>query len=791
MHYIEYGESLFDWARKRLTVLSPKEQRSFLLELLLRLFRLLDKVHQKGVLHNDIKPENILVAGTGRTGSEYQIYFLDFGLARKVDEQLMVTTIGTLGYSAPELLGRANQADQSSDIFALCLVWLEIVRGEKNFNEMEYPDHSSKELENVWKEQVAQFEVMEGPFIGGNLAVLFNSVLQPQKHRKYRKTAAFLHRLEYCIQILDRQIVEIEQLSFGKQKLYLGWAERIGEDIRVPVQVQLQNPPQFLSQQGKIVCPHYAQVSTEIHWAGLKQTKHVFTPSTKITWAIRKKGSYADIYPDSEEYPSLRLWYQPEKLRTRLQFQVRMRGHKPYLTSYQVDPESKTGQISIYLHDAPNIWEVLSIQGSEFPPLTLEYNNSLFICWDEELEQIVDIFQHRDFQMHSVIRQLQRELPRLQVELQRRSHGQKILPSKFPFTNRTKDNFLRFLQKIELRYPNLQSLIQNSMKLGKNRWNYQMWEIYGVLVHCYYQPRFQNCTAGDWIRLAKNCLYHQVSAQKYWLLPYLLPRKPDVAPMIASERIELHEKHSSMDVAVLDLSDSDAVLDRIQRESKLARCSFRYQLQGVKHHLSLYSEDEVSVGRWSVKEKHHLPLFLSQMMPQNLLKISMRDQKIEVVNEFQSFVQYRRTHQKMQIIDAGFCRICSKCGVIYSDGQRDCLNHGKDVKLPTQYQGQYHTHHFLLQFHKHPALKKNMWLSQVNSDFKWAYSIATKWSFLPDNAIVFLAQGQKVYVKAGEESIFLVSGTRKKKIEPNQVSIWKNEKLLIPSFNCLITKYLE
>ena len=298
MHYIEFGDSLFDWSRKRLQSLSPKEQRSFLLELLLRLFRLLDKIHLKGVLHNDIKPENILVAGTGTTGADYQIYFLDFGLARKIDEQLMVTTIGTLGYSPPELLGRANQADQSSDIFALCLVWLEIVWGEKNFDETQYLEQSGEEREELWKQQVSQLEVIEAPFIGGSLAALFNSALQPQQNRKYRKTSAFLLRLEYCIQVLDRQIVEIEQLVFGRKKLYLGWVEKIGEDIHIPVLSRLQNPPQFISKRGKIICPHNAQVSTTIQWSGLQQTRHVFTPSTKIAWAIRKRyaaPSVADV----------------------------------------------------------------------------------------------------------------------------------------------------------------------------------------------------------------------------------------------------------------------------------------------------------------------------------------------------------------------------------------------------------------------------------------------------------------------------------------------------------------
>lgn len=790
MDYIEYGESLFVWARKRLLGLSHKAQRSFLLELLLRLFRLLEKIHEKGVLHNDIKPENILVAGIGTSGAEYQIYILDFGLARKIDEQLMVTTIGTLGYSAPELLGRANQADQSSDIFALCFVWLEIVRGQKNFEESEYPEHSAVQLEQLWKEEITRSEVIEGPFIGANLAVLLSAAIQPQEKRKYKTTRIFLQHLEYCIQILDRQIVDLEQLSFGGNSLYLGWAERIGERIKIPVQIQLKNPPQFLTQQGKIICPHYAQVSTEIHWAGIRKSKHVFTPSTKIAWAIRKNGSYADIYPASEDYPAARLWYHPERVSVTFTFQIRMRDHQPYLTSYQVYPENKNGQFSVYLFDRPNIWEVLSIQGEAFSPLPLQYKNELFICWDEEREQIIDIFQHRDFQMYSVIRELQIELPQLQTELQKRAYGEKVIPSKFPFTEKTKDNFLSFLQEIELRYSNLQGLIQGSMMIGGKHWNYPMWEIYGVLIHCYHQEIFQDFKAADWIRLAKNCFHHQVSKQRYWLIPFLLPQKPTVTPMISAQQIELSEQHSTLGVELLELADSDRVLETIQRESRKAICYFRYQLQDIQHMLALYSDDVFSIGRWKLTEKNHFPLFLSQMMPQNLLQISLEDQSIDVAEGFQSFVQYRRAHQKMQIIDAGFCRICPRCSVVYSDGFRDCSLHGTQ-KIATQYQGQYHTHNFHVQFHHHPVFHNNMCFSQQSSRFQWSYSIASKWSYLPNDVIVFCTEKSEVYVKASDEPIFLIAGTRKKKIEPNQVSIWKNEQLLIPSFELIISKYSE
>ena len=788
MHYIEYGKSLFKWARNKMSVLPPKEQRSFLLELLLRLFRLLSEIHQKGVLHNDIKPENILVAGMGHQGSEYQIYFLDFGLAKKIDEQMTVSTIGTLGYAAPELLGRANQADQSSDIFALCLVWLEIVSGEKSFDESEYPeDYSHKQLESIWKQQISDFEIMEGPFIGANLAVLMRSMIQPQNERKYHRTSAFLTRLELCIQILDRKIYGIEQVSFAKKPFYLGWTERIGEDVAIPVRVHLQNPPQFHSQNGKILSTHYSQVDVEIQWSGLERTKHTFTPNTRVVWAIRKVGAYADIYPVSEEYPSVRVWYRTDRTRTTVQFQVRTRNHRPYLTGLEVSPAQKSGQVSIYSYDSPNIWETLSLEGSAFSPLNLEHKNALFICWDEEQDAIIDIFQHSNFQMHSVMGRIPKDAQRLQTELQARSQGRKILRDKFPFTVQSRDLFLQFIKKIELHYPNLQSLIKATMRLSNRDWNYRIWEVYGILIHCYHQPNFQNSTATDWIRLANNCLHHQVSEQTYWLLPFLNPWQMNLSPMISSNRISLMEKHQAMDIELLDHSNSQDVLDTIAREAKPAKVSFDYQINGVKHRVTLYSDEEFSVGRWHFEEKQHLPLFLSQVMPENLLTISLERQDFTVLEEFQSVVQYRRAHRKFQIIDAGFSRICPKCDVVYSDFQMTCQLHGTDEKVLTQYQGQLHTQDFQLEFLENRVLGASMRFSQLNSQFGWAYSIASRWCSLPAGLEVFL-RSEDVYLKTGSEAVVLVNGTRKKRVEPNQVSIWKNETLFVPSLDLVIER---
>jgi WD40 repeat protein/serine/threonine protein kinase len=100
------------------------------LMLMAKIAEAVDHAHRKGVIHRDLKPDNILVDERGEPK------VLDFGVARVVDREMtthsMATAtgllIGTLGYMSPEQVGaRPDEIDARSDVYALGVVAFELL----------------------------------------------------------------------------------------------------------------------------------------------------------------------------------------------------------------------------------------------------------------------------------------------------------------------------------------------------------------------------------------------------------------------------------------------------------------------------------------------------------------------------------------------------------------------------------------------------------------------------------------------------------------------------------------
>ena len=99
------------------------------LEIALEVARGLAFAHAQGIVHRDVKPQNVLLNGDGRAK------VTDFGIARSVDVDGMTqtgTVLGTSNYIAPEQAS-GQPVDAQTDVYALGVVLYELLSGEVPF----------------------------------------------------------------------------------------------------------------------------------------------------------------------------------------------------------------------------------------------------------------------------------------------------------------------------------------------------------------------------------------------------------------------------------------------------------------------------------------------------------------------------------------------------------------------------------------------------------------------------------------------------------------------------------
>jgi serine/threonine protein kinase/tetratricopeptide (TPR) repeat protein len=181
MEYVE-GENL-------LTLLHEKKKFSAeeAVEIMQQVCRALEAAHIVGVIHRDLKPQNIMRDKTGR------ILVMDFGLARTLEGDGMTQSgalVGTMEYMSPEqALGKP--LDQRSDIFALGLIFYEMLTGQMPFK----ADSTIASLIRRTQEQVAPLSDHDAS-IPRSVSSIVQKCLERDLELRYKTAAELLADLE-------------------------------------------------------------------------------------------------------------------------------------------------------------------------------------------------------------------------------------------------------------------------------------------------------------------------------------------------------------------------------------------------------------------------------------------------------------------------------------------------------------------------------------------------------------------------------------------------------------------
>jgi eukaryotic-like serine/threonine-protein kinase len=177
MEYIE-GKDLRALIREK-KKFGPEEA----VDIIQQVCQALQAAHAAGVIHRDLKPQNIMQDGTGR------ILVMDFGLARTVGGDGMTQTgaiVGTMEYMSPEqALGK--ELDQRSDIFALGLILYEMLTGKGPFA----AESALASLIKRTQERAIPVSDVDAQ-IPGALSGIVSKCLERDLDQRYQNTSAIL-----------------------------------------------------------------------------------------------------------------------------------------------------------------------------------------------------------------------------------------------------------------------------------------------------------------------------------------------------------------------------------------------------------------------------------------------------------------------------------------------------------------------------------------------------------------------------------------------------------------------
>jgi serine/threonine protein kinase/tetratricopeptide (TPR) repeat protein len=177
MEFIE-GKDLRSLIREK-QKFTPEET----VEVIQQVCHALDAAHSVGVIHRDLKPQNIMQDPAGR------ILVMDFGLARTVEGDGMTQTgaiVGTMEYMSPEQ-ALAKDLDQRSDLFALGLIMYELLTGKTPFQ----AESALASLIKRTQERAIPVSDVDAQ-IPGALSGIVSKCLERDLNERYQSAAAIL-----------------------------------------------------------------------------------------------------------------------------------------------------------------------------------------------------------------------------------------------------------------------------------------------------------------------------------------------------------------------------------------------------------------------------------------------------------------------------------------------------------------------------------------------------------------------------------------------------------------------
>lgn len=160
--------------------------------------------HSMGIVHRDLKPQNILVTDSGI------VKIADFGIAsiQSLSQVTQTDTImGSLHYLAPEI-ARGEKATPQSDIYALGVVFYELLRGDVPFNGESPVNIALKHM----RDEIPSVRAYN-PAIPQSVENIIIKATAKNTNNRYQCADDMLDDLDTCLERLDEEKLTFDQVN--------------------------------------------------------------------------------------------------------------------------------------------------------------------------------------------------------------------------------------------------------------------------------------------------------------------------------------------------------------------------------------------------------------------------------------------------------------------------------------------------------------------------------------------------------------------------------------------------
>lgn len=165
----------------------------------------LEAAHNSGIIHRDVKPQNIIISTDGR------VKVTDFGIARATSSNTINTAVmGSVHYSSPEQ-ARGGYSDAKSDIYSLGITMYEMLTGHVPFDGDTTVAIAIKHLQEEMKSPETYV-----PNLPKSTVQIIYKCTQKSPDRRYANMSELIYDLKESLVNPDGDFVHIVQASGGQ-----------------------------------------------------------------------------------------------------------------------------------------------------------------------------------------------------------------------------------------------------------------------------------------------------------------------------------------------------------------------------------------------------------------------------------------------------------------------------------------------------------------------------------------------------------------------------------------------